>query len=47
MLIQQAETKEVFERYKQALGRVMGALYFEVLEPIYKEHPDVEPPEHL
>jgi hypothetical protein len=44
-MIQDAESREVFDAYKQGIGNVMGAMYDEILGPLYKEHPDIEPPE--
>jgi hypothetical protein len=41
--IRRDEPPEVFEAYKARFGRVMGAIYDEILAPIYLEHPDVEP----
>ena len=32
---------EDLARWKEAVGRSMGALYKELLEPIYQEHPDL------
>lgn len=34
---------EEFERWKQAVGRSMGTIYEELLEPICQEHPEVIP----
>jgi len=30
--------------YKRAVGRVIYALYEDVLEPLYKKHPTLRPP---
>ncbi len=27
------------------IGKVMGALYFRVLEPLWQEHPELAPPQ--
>ena len=32
-----------FERLKQAVGVVVGTLEVELLWPLYKQHPDLEP----
>jgi hypothetical protein len=29
--------------YKRATGAILGAIYFEVLAPILREHPDLTP----
>jgi hypothetical protein len=32
-----------FERLKQAVGSVVGTLEVDLLWPLYKQHPDLEP----
>ncbi len=32
-----------FQAYRKAAGRVMGYLFTDVLNPIYREHPELEP----
>ena len=32
-----------FEAYKKAAGKVMGEMLLEIMNPIYKEHPDIKP----
>lgn len=32
-----------FERWRRAVGRSMGTIYEELLEPICQEHPEVVP----
>lgn len=44
-LVQEKCTDEEFIAYRKAAGMVMGYLYTDVLAPIYKQHPDLEPPE--
>ena len=34
-----------FEAYRDAIGKIMGAIYFEVLAPIYERHPRLRPKE--
>lgn len=34
---------EEFERWREAVGRSMGTIYEELLEPICQEHPEVVP----
>ena len=43
--VQDHGTTEDFERYRAAAAKVMASLYLDVLEPIYREHPDLEPEE--
>ncbi len=40
-----ANTPKDFEHWKVPVGRVMGELYDRLLEPLFKEHPDLTPPE--
>jgi hypothetical protein len=32
-------------RYKRAVGRIMGEMLVEIMNPIYAEHPDLKPPQ--
>ena len=41
--IQAAEPTDVFQRERTAIGRVMGAMHVEILEPVFGEHPDIAP----
>ena len=41
--IQAAEPENEFERLRGAIGRVLGNIYFEILEPTFQEHPDLIP----
>jgi hypothetical protein len=34
-------------RYKRAVGRIMGEMLVEIMNPIYAEHPDLKPPQLL
>jgi len=33
-----------FNEYRRAAGRVMGEMLLGIMNPIYKEHPDLKPP---
>ncbi len=44
-LVQQKCTAEEFSAYRRGAGMVMGYIYTDVLAPLWKEHPDLEPPE--
>jgi hypothetical protein len=35
---------EDFKTYKKAIGRVVGAIVFDVIAPIYDVHPELKPP---
>jgi hypothetical protein len=34
-----------FNHYRRQIGGVMAALYSDILSPLYKEHPELIPPE--
>lgn len=36
---------EEFRMYRTAIGKVMGEILLEVLNPLYKLHPDIKPTE--
>lgn len=38
-------TKEQFVAYRRGVGGAMGYLFVDILEPILREHPDLEPEE--
>lgn len=42
-LVQGAVSEEEFRQYRRAIAGVMGALYFDALRPLFREHPDLEP----
>ena len=42
-LVQVEASDEEFKRYRRAVGAVMGELLFEVLKPLYSEHPELKP----
>jgi hypothetical protein len=41
--IQASEPEDEFKRLRSAVARVIGAIYFEILEPTWKEHPSLIP----
>jgi len=36
-------TPEEFANLKQAIGAVMGETYFSIMQPIFREYPDLTP----
>lgn len=36
-------TPEEISTYKRAIGRIMGDILFEVMNPIYARHPELKP----
>ena len=45
ILVQDNCSDDEFIEYRKAAGFVMGYIYTDVLRPIYKQHPELEPPE--
>jgi hypothetical protein len=41
--IQTAEPEDEFKRLRGVIGRVLGNIYTEILEPTFQEHPDLIP----
>jgi hypothetical protein len=46
-IVKEGESDAEFVAYRKAIGEVMGALYFRVLESLWREHPDLAPPEPI
>jgi hypothetical protein len=42
--LKEISSPEDFARYHKAIGKVVAPIMFEVLEPLYEEHPDLKPP---
>ncbi len=36
---------EEFAAYRKAVGMVMGEVLFEIMNPLYEQHPDLKPAE--
>ena len=34
-----------FQAYRRVVGRVMGAIYLDIMQPIHQKYPELEPPE--
>jgi hypothetical protein len=43
--IQPICSPDEFETYKQMIGKSMGAMLLDVLNPIFEKHPDLKPPQ--
>lgn len=41
--VKKNESPEEFARWQTAMGRSMGAIYDQLLEPLLAEHPDITP----
>ena len=37
--------EEEFKAYRRVVGHIMGSIYLDVLQPIHRQHPDLEPEE--
>ena len=42
--VQSAATTEEFRAYRSVVARIMGEMLTEIMNPIYREHPDLKPP---
>jgi len=38
-------TEEEFNEYKRMIGKSMGAMLFEIINPIVAKYPELRPPE--
>jgi hypothetical protein len=45
VLVQQKCSPEEFKAYRLAVGRIMGEMLLEVVNPLYVQHPALKPPE--
>jgi hypothetical protein len=44
-LVQKECDETELVRYRRAVGKIMGEMLLEVMNPIYEAHPDLKPPE--
>ena len=44
-LVQDQATPDELAQYRQAAGVVMSDLLFEIMNPIFEQHPDLKPPQ--
>jgi hypothetical protein len=38
-------SEEEFNAFRLQIGTLMGGLYLDILKPLWREHPDLKPPE--
>ena len=38
-------SSQEFETYRDAVGKVMGCMFFEIMSPLYDAHPNLKPKE--
>lgn len=43
--VQDACSAEEFQAYRRAVGKIMGDMLVEVMNPLYSEHPELKPNE--
>jgi hypothetical protein len=44
-LVRSRCSSEEYSRYRGGMSQVVGRLFFEVMEPIYRQHPSLAPPD--
>jgi hypothetical protein len=44
-LVQERCSDEEFKDYRRAIGLILGEMTTEVMMPLYRKHPELEPPE--
>jgi hypothetical protein len=44
-IVQSAADQCEFEQYRKAIGRIMGEMLIEIMNPIFKEYPELKPPQ--
>lgn len=44
-IVQSGSSEEEFNRYRRAIGVMMGEMLLEIMNPLYAEHPDLKPNE--
>lgn len=42
-MVQETCNEEDFKTYRRAVGKIMGEILLEVLNPLYMEHPSLKP----
>ena len=43
--VQRRCSSQEFEAYREAVGKVMGYMFFEIMSPLYEAHPNLKPKE--
>jgi hypothetical protein len=43
-IVQSSSTAEEFNKYRRIMGKLMGEIFLEVLQPLYNEYPSIVPP---
>ncbi|MBI5874303.1 MAG: hypothetical protein HZB81_00365 [Deltaproteobacteria bacterium] len=45
VLVKNTCDSEEFEIYRKAIGKIMGTMLVDIMNPIYKQYPDIKPPQ--
>ena len=45
VLLAESSSEDESIKLRKATGKIMGHIFVDVLDPIYREHPDLEPEE--
>jgi len=43
-IVKETCPREEFESYRRTVGRILGQMLLDVLDPLYAEHPILKPP---
>jgi hypothetical protein len=44
-LVRAHGSDEDFKKYREAVGRILGYMLLDIMNPLYEEHPDLKPPD--
>jgi hypothetical protein len=44
-LVMDTSSADEFEAYRTAVAQIMGTMLLDIMNPIYREHPELKPPE--
>jgi hypothetical protein len=44
-IVMDTSSTEEFEAYRNAVGQIMGTMLVDIMNPLYREYPDLKPPE--
>ncbi len=45
LMVMENGSPQEFNEYRAIVGRLMGAILLEILNPLYSQHPSLKPPE--
>jgi hypothetical protein len=44
-LVRAHSSNDDFKKYREAVGRILGYMLLDIMNPLYEEHPDLKPPD--